>query len=132
MSGLNEDEKKLVDSNKNFYVLNLKNKGGLPMPVIVKANYEDGTNEVFRIPAEIWRLNDKEIKKVIPTDKKVTKWTLDPFFEIADIDTDDNAFPREPEQPSRFQVFKGQRPPQPNPMQEAQKKSGSAVQGAKN
>ena len=132
MAGLSEDEKKLVDSNKNFYVLNLKNKGGLPMPVIVQANYEDGTNEVFRIPAEIWRLNDKEVKKVIPTDKKVTKWTLDPFFEIADIDTEDNAFPREPEQPSRFQVFKGQRPPQPNPMQDAQKKSGSAVQGAKN
>ncbi len=132
MAGLSEDEKKLVDANKNFYVLNLKNKGGLPMPVIVRANYEDGTNEVFRIPAEIWRLNDKEVKKVIPTDKKVTKWTLDPFFEIADIDTEDNAFPREPAQPTRFQVFKGQRPPQPNPMQEAQKKSGSAVQGAKN
>jgi hypothetical protein len=132
MAGLSEDEKKLVDANKNFYVLNVKNKGGLPMPVIVRANYEDGTNEVFRIPAEIWRLNDKEVKKVIPTDKKVTKWTLDPFFEIADIDTEDNAFPREPEQPSRFQVFKGQRPPQPNPMQDAQKKSGSAVQGAKN
>jgi Peptidase family M1 domain len=132
MAGLSEDEKKLVDANKNFYVLNVKNKGGLPMPVIVRANYEDGTNEIFRIPAEIWRLNDKEVKKVIPTDKKVVKWTLDPFFEIADIDTDDNAFPREPAQPTRFQVFKGQRPPQPNPMQEAQKKSGSAVQGAKN
>jgi Peptidase family M1 domain len=132
MAGLSEDEKKLVDANKNFYVLNVKNKGGLPMPVIVRANYEDGTNEVFRIPAEIWRLNDKEVKKVIPTDKKVTKWTLDPFFEIADIDTEDNAFPREPAQPTRFQVFKGQRPPQPNPMQDAQKKSGSAVQGAKN
>lgn len=110
ISGLNEDEKKLVDSNKNFYVLNVKNKGGLPMPVIVRANYEDGTEEIFRIPAEIWRLNDKEIKKVIPTDKKVAKWTLDPFLEIADIDTEDNAFPREPEQPSRFQVFKAQRP----------------------
>jgi Peptidase family M1 domain len=132
MAGLSEDEKKLVDANKNFYVLNVKNKGGLPMPVIVRANYEDGTNEVFRIPAEIWRLNDKEVKKVIPTDKKVTKWTLDPFFEIADIDTEDNAFPREPTQPTRFQVFKGQRPPQPNPMQQAQPKSGSAVQGAKN
>jgi hypothetical protein len=130
MAGLSEDERKLVDANKNFYVLNVKNKGGLPMPVIVKANYEDGTDEVFRFPVEIWRLNDKEVKKVIPTNKKVTKWTLDPFLEIADIDTDDNAFPKEPEQPSRFQVFKGQRPVQANPMQQ-QQKSG-AVQGAKN
>ena len=130
MASLSDDEKKLVNSNKNFYVLNVKNKGGLPMPVIVKANYEDGTEEVFRYPAEIWRLNDKEIKKVIPTDKKVAKWTLDPFLEIADIETEDNVFPREPEQPSRFQVFKAQRQVAPNPMQQQQK--AGAVQGAKN
>ncbi|MBB6005665.1 M1 family metallopeptidase [Arcicella rosea] len=129
MAGLNEEEKSLVQGNKNFYVLNVKNVGGLPMPVIVKANYEDGTSEVFRYPAEIWRLNDKEIKKVIPTDKKVTKWTLDPFFEIADIDTKSNVFPREPEEPTRFQVFKQSRQSQPNPMQQ---QKASAVQGAKN
>nr|WP_323329066.1 M1 family metallopeptidase [Arcicella sp. DC2W] len=129
MAGLNEEEKSLVQGNKNFYVLNVKNVGGLPMPVIVKANYEDGTSEVFRYPAEIWRLNDKEIKKVIPTDKKVTKWVLDPFFEIADIDTKSNVFPREPEEPTRFQVFKQSRQSQPNPMQQ---QKASAVQGAKN
>ncbi|PWK21398.1 hypothetical protein LV89_03691 [Arcicella aurantiaca] len=130
MSGLAEDEKKLVESNKNFYVVNLKNVGGLPSPVIIKMNYEDGTDEVIRIPAEIWRLNDKEIKKVIPTDKKVVKWTLDPFFETADIDTKTNSFPREPEEPTRFQVFKQTRPAQPNPMQQQSKPN--AVQGAKN
>ncbi|MEA5427589.1 M1 family metallopeptidase [Arcicella lustrica] len=129
IAGLNEEEKALVQGNKNFYVLNVKNVGGLPMPVIVKANYEDGTSEVFRYPAEIWRLNDKEIKKVIPTDKKVTKWVLDPFFEIADIDTKSNVFPREPEEPTRFQVFKQSRQSQPNPMQQ---QKASAVQGAKN
>jgi hypothetical protein len=132
MSGLAEDEKKLVDSNKNFYVVNLKNIGGLPMPVILKLQYEDGTDEVIRIPAEILRLNDKEIKKVIPTDKKVTKWTLDPFFETADIDTKSNSFPREPEQPTRFQVFKQNRPAQPNPMQQQKQVQAGAVQGAKN
>lgn len=132
MSGLAEDEKKLVDSNKNFYVVNLKNIGGLPMPVILKLQYEDGTDEVIRIPAEIWRLNDKEIKKVIPTDKKVIKWTLDPFLETADIDTKSNSFPREPEQPTRFQVFKQNRPAQPNPMQQQKQVQAGAIQGAKN
>mgnify|MGYP000350130482 CR=1 FL=1 len=132
MAGLAEDEKKLVDSNKNFYVLNIKNTGGLVSPVIVRMNFEDGTDEVIRIPAEIWRLNDKEIKKVIPTDKKVVKWTLDPFFETADIDTKTNVFPREPEQPTRFQVFKQTRPAGTNPMQQQKATGGSAVQGAKN
>ncbi|PAC32806.1 M1 family metallopeptidase [Flectobacillus sp. BAB-3569] len=129
-AGLSDEEKQLVNGNKNFYVVNLKNKGGLPMPVIIKMVFEDGTDEVVRIPAEIWRLNDKDVKKVIPTDKKVAKWVLDPFYEIADINTEDNAFPREPEQPTRFQVFKGQRPSMPNPMQQ-QKQAAGAVQGAK-
>jgi hypothetical protein len=131
-AALSDDEKKLVDANKNFYVVNLKNKGGLPMPVIIKMQFEDGTDEIVRIPVEIWRLNDKEVKKVIPTDKKVAKWILDPFLETADIDTEDNGFPREPEQPSRFQVFKGQRPSQPNPMQQQKQSQGGAVQGGKN
>ncbi len=130
-AGLSEDEKQLVNSNKNFYVVNLKNVGGLVSPVIIKMVFEDGTDEVVRIPAEIWRLNDKEVKKVIPTNKKVAKWILDPFFETADIDTKSNFFPREPEQPTRFQVFKAQRQAQPNPMQQ-QKQAAGAVQGAKN
>lgn len=137
MASLNEDEKKLVTEGKNFYVVNFKNKGGLPMPVIIKLAYEDGTEEVMRFPAEIWRLNDVSAKKIIPTSKKVVKWTLDPFFEIADIDTDDNAFPREPAQPTRVQLFKMQGRTYgggPNPMQEAQnaKPVPGAVTGSKN
>ena len=136
LSGLSADERKSKKKKKNLYVVNFKNKGGLPMPVIVKLNYEDGTEEVLRFPAEIWRLNDVQAKKIIPTTKKVVKWTLDPYFEIADIDTEDNAYPREPAQPTRVQLFKAQ--PRSysggqNPMQEAQnaKKSG-AVTGSKN
>jgi hypothetical protein len=136
LGGLSEEERKLVSEGKNFYVVNFKNKGGLPMPVIIKLNYEDGTDEILRFPAEVWRLNDVEAKKIIPTSKKVVKWTLDPFFEIADIDTDDNAFPREPAQPTRVQLFKAQ--PRSyggglNPMQEAQNaKKAGAVTGSKN
>ncbi len=136
LNGLSADERKSISEGKNLYVINFKNKGGLPMPIIVKLNYEDGTEEVLRFPAEIWRLNDVEAKKIIPTTKKVVKWTLDPYLEIADIDTDDNAYPREPAQPTRVQLFKAQARSYgggPNPMQEAQnaKKSG-AVTGSKN
>ena len=65
MASLNDDEKKLVSEGKNFYVVNFKNKGGLPMPVIVRLSYEDGTDEVLRFPAEVWRLNDVTAKKII-------------------------------------------------------------------
>ena len=137
LASLTPEERNLVDQGKNFYVVNFKNKGGLPMPVIVKLAYEDGTEEVMRFPAEIWRLNDAEAKKVIPTSKKVVKWTLDPFYEIADIDTDDNAFPREPAKPTRVQLFKSQGRTYGggiNPMQEAKKakEAAGAVTGSKN
>ncbi|MHA8051099.1 M1 family metallopeptidase [Aquirufa sp. ROCK-SH2] len=133
LKSLTDEERKLVSAGKNFYVVNFKNKGGLPMPVIVKLTFEDGTDQVLRFPAEIWRLNDVQAKKIIPTDKKVAKWTLDPYFEIADIDTDDNAYPREPAQPTKLQLFKMNRQGPLNPMQEAQKakSSGAALGGAK-
>jgi hypothetical protein len=121
LASLSPDERKLVESGLNFYTLKVKNKGGLPMPVIVKMQFEDGTDSVARFPAEIWRLNDVEISKVITTKKRVTQWTLDPYREIADIDEEDNAFPRQPAKPTRFQVFKSQGFQRgPNPMREAQ------------
>ena len=123
LASLNADERKLMESGMNFYTLKVKNKGGLPMPVIVKMQYEDGTDSVVRFPAEIWRLNDKDISKVVTSKKKVVQWTLDPFREIADIDEEDNTFPRQPAQPTRFQMFKTQgfgRGGSLNPIREAQ------------
>ena len=130
LASLTPDERKLLEDGYNFYTINLKNKGGVPMPVILRAQYEDGTDEIFRIPAEIWRLNDKDVKKIIPTKKRVTQWTLDPFFEIADIDTSNNSFPRQPAEPTRFQLFKFNFPRQRNPMQMQQSQAPGAVQGA--
>ena len=122
LATLTDEERKTLEANAgtNFYTLSLKNKGGLPMPVIVRMEFEDGTDSVARFPAEIWRFNDVAVKKVIATPKKVTQWTLDPFYEIADIDTENNSFPRMA-QPTRFQLFRQQQRgagSQPNPMQQ--------------
>ena len=107
LASLTAEERLLAEAGTNFYTLSLKNKGGIPMPVIVRMEFEDGTDSVARFPAEIWRFNDVSIKKVIATNKKVTQWTLDPFYEIADINTEDNTFPPV-SQPTRFQLFKQQ------------------------
>jgi hypothetical protein len=130
LSTLTADERKMIDEGKNFYVLNLKNKGGLVMPVIIRMEFEDGTFEDVRIPVELWRLNDKEVKKTLVTTKKVAKFKLDPYHEIPDIDTSDNTFPKEPEQPTRFQAFKqkGFGGGGLNPMQEAKKNQPTGVQ----
>jgi len=134
LASLSEDERKVAESGMNFYTLSVKNKGGLPMPIIVRMEFEDGTDSVARFPAEIWRFNDVSINKVIATNKRVKQWTLDPFFEIADIDTADNSFPPV-SQPTRFQLFKQQQRgggQGPNPMQQQRQatKQSPAVQGS--
>ncbi len=117
LAGLSDNDRELVQKNTNFYTLAIKNKGGLVMPVIVKMDFEDGTDSVAVFPAEIWRFNDAQINRMISTKKKVVQWTLDPFSQIADIDTENNSFPRIPK-PTRFQIFKQQQLKKtPNPMQ---------------
>ncbi|MFT7001558.1 MAG: hypothetical protein ACJAVW_002589, partial [Spirosomataceae bacterium] len=127
LATLSDDEKKMMEKGMNYYVLKVKNKGGLVMPVIVKMDYEDGTSEVVRYPAEIWRSNDSEITKTVATAKKVKKFTLDPFYEIADIDESDNAYPREASQPTKFELMKRRSYDRSNPMQEAKKSQGAAT-----
>ena len=64
------------------------------MPVIIEWTYKDGTKELERIPAEIWRVNEQKISKVFVKEKEVTKVVLDPNLETSDISTNDNVFPR--------------------------------------
>ena len=123
LSSLDEDEKKMLGSNLNFYQLDFKNVGGLVMPLIIKFEFTDGTDEVQRIPAEIWRKNNEEVSKVFMFNKEVKQIMLDPFYETADTDMDNNYWPQH-QQPSRFQLYKsrygsGRYGGGQNPMQEA-------------
>jgi len=74
--------------------------------LIIQFNYVDGTSEVERIPAEIWRLNESDVSKVFAKKKEVKSIVLDPYRETADIDESNNAWPRQ-YTPSRFEMFKG-------------------------
>lgn len=106
MSPLSGDELNPY-KNKYFYEVHLTNKGGLVMPLILEFTYEDGTKDIEKIPAEVWRLNEMNVTKVFIKDKKVTKIVQDPMRETADIDEKNNIWPAGIEAPSRFQIFKG-------------------------
>jgi aminopeptidase N len=114
---LDDAQKALIQSAKNFYVLDLSNKGGLVMPVILNVTYDDGTTGMFRYPAEIWRYDNGHAMKLLLTDKKITQFELDPYQETGDIDTDNNAFPPKIKQ-KRFKV-KLKEDEEKNPMQKA-------------
>ncbi|MCU0374571.1 MAG: M1 family metallopeptidase [Chitinophagaceae bacterium] len=93
--------------NKFFYEVHLTNKGGLVMPLILEFTYEDGTKDVEKVPAEIWRLNENNVTKVFVKNKKVVKIVQDPMRETADINENNNVWPGGKSEPSRFQMFKG-------------------------
>ena len=94
--------------NKWFYQLTFTNKGGLVMPLIVEFTFKDGSKEVDRIPAEIWRKNEKQVTKVFIKDKEVASIKQDPMRETADIDEKNNVWPAvSSDAPTRFQLFKG-------------------------
>lgn len=116
-----KEEKEEKYGNLHYYELFFKNKGGLVMPIILEWTFEDGSTEIERIPAEIWRKNEAEFRKVFVKDQKVTAVVLDPYRETGDIDASNNMWPVK-EMPSRFQVFKRHKmQEQLNPMQKAKK-----------
>ncbi|MDQ3633579.1 MAG: M1 family metallopeptidase [Acidobacteriota bacterium] len=102
---LDDVEKSILNANNYFYVVDLKNVGGLVMPVILKVEYVDGTSEEIRIPAQIWRYDNFNVSKLIVTKKEAKAIILDPNLETADTDLTNNFFPRRT-LPTRFQVFK--------------------------
>lgn len=102
-------ERALKDG-EHFYVIDFANKGGLVMPLILDITFTDGSKEEYRIPAEIWRRNPKRISKLLIRDKEIKDIVLDPYLETADVDLNNNYFPRRI-LPSRIEAFKSDRSP---------------------
>ena len=89
------EEKAKLKEPKYFYQVTFDKPGGLVMPIIVELTYEDGTSEIQKFPAQIWRMNDKEVSRTFASDKKITKIVIDPKLETADIDVTNNTWPKE-------------------------------------
>ncbi len=94
-----------VKEDKHYYVLEFSNHGGLVMPIILELTYTDGAQEIMRIPAEIWRRNSSSVKKMIVTERELVQVVIDPRWETADVDIENNHYPRRII-PSRIEAFK--------------------------
>jgi aminopeptidase N len=124
-AGLTAEEKIVYDSKVNFYQIDFSNKGGLVSPIILEWTFTDGTKEIEKIPAYIWRKDENKVTKVFAKAKQMASVKLDPHLETADIETANNSFPRMYE-PTKFELFKQQNMIRGassggNPMQEAKK-----------
>ncbi|NMP14893.1 M1 family metallopeptidase [Thalassotalea sp. Y01] len=96
-----------VKEDKNYYVINFSNKGGLVMPILLELTYADGSTQAMHIPAEIWRRSPKTVSKLIVTekDKVLVSVAVDPHWETADVNIENNHFPRRIIE-SRIEAFK--------------------------
>ena len=127
-AGLSKEEAALLDAGYHFYGVTFENQGGLLMPLVLRFTLEDGTEEVKRIPAEVWLKNEDEFTKWFNFTQPVVQITLDPFLELADTDRSDNYWPAMQE-PSKFDVYsrgatsRWQRNGRSNPMREARVKA---------
>ena len=125
LRSLTAKEKEFVNTKRNFYLIEFENVGGLVMPVIFDAIFEDGTTQQVRIPAEIWKQNNQKVSRLFMTEKTVKSIVLDPKLETADVDLENNYFPRQIAK-SRFQLYKDFRRGGLNPMKIEQEREARA------
>ncbi len=102
---LEQWQKDLLIDERNFYIVDFENKGGLVMPVILELTYADNTTERVTLPAEIWRRNSKLVSKLFVREKELTGIAIDPNWETADVDVSNNYWPARPIK-SRFDLYK--------------------------
>ncbi|WP_306397107.1 M1 family metallopeptidase [Telluria beijingensis] len=110
VDGLEDWEKALLKEGKHLTLVDFSNRGGLVMPLIVEIELKSGKKTIERIPAQVWRNSPTRITRLFVTDEPIVGLVQDPFWETADIDTSNNAWPRKPV-PARLELFKTDRDP---------------------
>ena len=98
------EERKALKQPKYFYEATFDKPGDMLMPVMVELTFDDGTAEMHTFPVQIWRKNQQEVSRVFATAKKVSKMTIDPKLQTADIDTANNVWPAQ-HATSKFDKF---------------------------
>jgi len=122
-NSLSKNEREIINSKKHYYEIKLKNIGGLVMPVILDFKFENNEHQLIKIPAEIWKRDNFEIKKLFAFKNKVVQIELDPFLETADTDRSNNYWPKRIE-PTKFELYRykeRQKYDDPNPMKKSKK-----------
>jgi predicted secreted protein len=114
LKGLKPWERKVLDraveEDNNYYVLEFSNLGGLVMPILLELTYADGTTDSQYVPAEIWRRTPNKVSKLIVTEKskQLVSVAVDPGWETADVDVENNYYPRRII-PSRVEAYKSKK-----------------------
>ncbi|MFK8052596.1 MAG: M1 family metallopeptidase [Woeseiaceae bacterium] len=109
LDGLDDWERttleRAVKDDLNYYVMEFSNVGGLVMPILVELTFVDNSTMRYEIPAEIWRRNAHNVKKLFVLENDLLSVAVDPQWETADVNVENNYYPRRIV-PSRIEMFK--------------------------
>jgi hypothetical protein len=92
LAELTAEERAARNLPDTLYRFRFRNVGGNVMPVILKLDYTDGSTETIRIPAELWRRNSQQVVWQHATTKTLRRAEVDPLWETADADRENNVF----------------------------------------
>ncbi len=75
-----------------YYRIAVEQKGGIVMPVEMDITFTDGTTQRVKLPADIWRANEKLFTYGLFTSKEIAQVVLDPDDAFADINRSNNTW----------------------------------------
>ncbi|MGE0439206.1 MAG: M1 family metallopeptidase [Gemmatimonadales bacterium] len=90
-----QDGKELVgDASKGdwYHRITIQQKAGLVMPIKLAVTFDDGTSRRFDLPADVWRMNEKEFVFGFFGMRRIRQVVLDPDEALADIDRGNNVW----------------------------------------
>jgi hypothetical protein len=79
-------------AGEQYHRITVEQKGGLIMPLQIGVTYDDGTTEVIKLPADIWRNNEKKFTYGFFSKKGLREVVVDPNELFIDINRENNTW----------------------------------------
>jgi hypothetical protein len=84
---------------RHYVRVTLENRGGLVLPVELALTFDDGSTQRVRLPADVWRRDERRFVHGFFTDRAVTRVVVDPDEAFADVDRSNNEWTAPPTRP---------------------------------
>jgi len=81
-----------AERGQQYYRMQVDNEGGIVMPLHFGITYDDGSTEIVKLPADIWRNNELTFTYGFFSDKTVVQVVVDPDEVFADVNRDNNTW----------------------------------------
>ena len=81
-----------ASKGKFYHRITVEQKGGLVMPIQLGITYDDGTAALVKLPADVWRNNEKTFIYGFFSDKALQQVVLDPDEVLADVNRGNNTW----------------------------------------